>query len=76
MTKEIIMLSSYTYAQKARDYLYKNGIYARVIKTPEKLSSCGCGHSVETEAGHGAAELLEEAGFPVKRSITMERSRG
>ena len=39
MAKEIIMLSSYTYAQKARDYLYKNGIYARVIKTPERLSS-------------------------------------
>lgn len=73
LEKEIIMLSSVTYAHKARDFLYRSGIRSRVIKTPSSLSSCGCGHSLEVEVGTPALALLQQERFPIKRTQIVER---
>ncbi len=42
----IIMLSSITYAYKARDYLQPKGISVYLLRTPPKYSPRGCGYSI------------------------------
>lgn len=66
MDKKLIMLTSITYAYKARDLLAKKGITAYIERTPEALKTRGCSYSI---ALHGnadeAVQLLEKAGIRV-----------
>ena len=66
MEKQLIMLSSITYAYKARDLLAKKGIGSYIERTPEELKTKGCSYSiaVRTDADR-AAELLKAAGIKV-----------
>ncbi|MEA5151390.1 MAG: DUF3343 domain-containing protein [Oscillospiraceae bacterium] len=46
MTQYLIMCRSLTYAQSAARLLESAGLTAAVIKSPQKLSSGGCGYAV------------------------------
>jgi len=46
MTQYLITCRSLTYAQKTAQLLERNGINAAVVKTPQGLSSAGCGYAV------------------------------
>lgn len=66
MEKQFIMLSSITYAYKARDYLAKKGISAYIERTPEELKTKGCSYSITVrEDADAVAKLLEAAGIRV-----------
>ena len=46
MGKPLIMVSSITYAMKARDLLINNGIAAYIERTPKIERKGGCGYSL------------------------------
>lgn len=46
----IISLSSITYANKAKECLYRQGIRCQVIRTPKHFDGCGCGYSIRVFA--------------------------
>jgi hypothetical protein len=50
MGKQLIMLSSVTYAMKAKKYLEMQGRRAYIERTPRELSSCGCGYSIRVDS--------------------------
>ena len=66
MNKQLIMLTSITYAYKEIDYLAKQGICAYIERTQEELKKKGCSYSL---AIHGDAQevaaVLTEAGIKV-----------
>ena len=66
MEKRLIMLTSITYAYKARDYLAKKGITSYIERTPEDLKKKGCSYSLAVRQDADAvAEMLRAAGFTV-----------
>ena len=66
MNKQLIMLTSITYAYKARDYLAKKGINAYIERTPEELKKKGCSYSLAINGdAQEVAALLTEAGINV-----------
>ena len=66
MEKQLIMLTSITYAYKARDLLAKKGITAYIERTPEELKTRGCSYSVAVRQNvDEAVQLLEKAGIRV-----------
>ncbi len=66
MEKRWIMLSSITYAYKARDYLARKGITASIERTPEELKKKGCSYSLAVRKNADkAVSLLEAAGFQI-----------
>ncbi|MEE1219609.1 MAG: DUF3343 domain-containing protein [Ruminococcus sp.] len=46
MEDNLIMLSSVTYAMKARDLLRKNNINSMLVRTPVHLKTRSCGYSL------------------------------
>lgn len=46
MSKQMIMVSSITYAIKAKSLLRNNGIYVDIIKTSKYKDQHGCGYSL------------------------------
>lgn len=46
MQKYIMNFPSVTFAMKSEKLLNTNGINCSIIRTPPKLSSCGCGYSI------------------------------
>ncbi len=66
MEKQYIMLTSITYAYKARDYLAKKGITVYIERTPEELKKKGCSYSIVVrQNAEAVAQLLRLAGFTV-----------
>ena len=66
MNKQLIMLTSITYAYKARDYLAKKGINAYIERTPEELKKKGYSYSLAINGdAQEVAALLTEAGINV-----------
>ena len=66
MNKQLFMLTSNTYAYKARDYLAHNGISAYIERTPEELMKKGCSYSLAIRGdAQEVAALLPEAGIKV-----------
>lgn len=72
MEKQILMLSSITYAYKARDYLYSQGIKAYIERVPAHLRASGCGYGVKVnENAFKIADMLESIGLKVRDIITV-----
>ncbi len=45
-TNNLIMLTSITYAMKAKDILIQRGIRSDIVRTPKHSSPTGCGYSL------------------------------
>ncbi|MEG2814311.1 MAG: putative Se/S carrier-like protein [Oscillospiraceae bacterium] len=72
MKRKIIILNSITFAYKARDYLYKNGIKAYVERIPASLRTQGCGYGVRVEGEvKKSVELLKSIGLEVKDVVLI-----
>lgn len=72
MKKYIIMLSSITYAYRARDILLENHIKCYVERIPHELRGNGCGYGVSvTGDAESARQLLISRGLRVKDIITI-----
>ena len=66
MEKQLIMLTSITYAYKARDYLARKGIGTYIERTPRELKKKGCSYSLAVYGdAQKAATMLTTAGFQV-----------
>ncbi len=68
MAQGILVLSSITYAYKAKKILEQAWIHSSVIRTPEGLSEKGCSYSLAVrDDPDRAAALLREQGIRVLR---------
>lgn len=71
-SRKLIILSSITYAYRARDYLARHGIRAYVERIPEHLRKTGCGYGVRVNVrADEAAGLLRDAGIPVRSILDL-----
>lgn len=69
-SRQMLMLSSITYAYKARDYLYSQGIKVYVERIPAELRTSGCGYGVRVNGdAERIAQILERAHIRVKDII-------
>lgn len=65
MDKPLILVSSITYAMKARDVLFRSGIKAYVERAQHR-EDAGCGYGVFVpERTNEAQDILEKAGIHV-----------
>ena len=66
MKKELILVSSITYAMKAKTLLEHAGFRAYTTRLPRNIQTTGCGYCVYVERGTDRAEqLLRKAGIRV-----------
>ncbi len=66
MKKQLIQVSSITYAIKGRDILKSKGIKAYVERTPADADRVGCGYSIYVKGDITAAlDILKNAGINV-----------
>ena len=66
MSKQLIMVSSITYAIRGRDLLRSKGFKAYIEKTPGRLDSAGCGYSIYvTSNAEQAQRILRSAGIKI-----------
>ncbi len=66
------MVSSVTYAYKARDFLFNKGIKCYIERVPSHLRANGCGYGVRVENdAEIIAEMLQDAGIHVKEIINL-----
>ena len=66
MGKPLIMMTSITYAMKAKDLLLRNGIRADLVRTPRHENVGGCGYSLYVPKNTDKAEnLLKEANIKI-----------
>ena len=66
MGKQVIHVSSVTFAIKGRDLLRDNGIKAHIEKTADTPDKAGCGYSIHIpEKAEEAIELLEKADIKI-----------
>lgn len=65
--KKMIMVSSITYAYKARDFLFNKGIKCYIERVPAHLRANGCGYGLKVDNdAELIADMLEDAGIRVK----------
>ena len=66
MKKQLIMVSSITYAIKGRELLRAKGYRAYIERTPGNLDTAGCGYSIYVNGYADAAEqILRDAGIKI-----------
>lgn len=66
MKKQLIQVSSITYAIKGRDILKSKGIRAYIERSPADVDRVGCGYSIFVKGDISAAEnILKNAGIKV-----------
>ena len=66
MSKQLIMVSSITYAIKGRDVLRSKGYKAYIERTPGQLDKAGCGYSIFVNGDINAAEqILRNSGIKI-----------
>lgn len=66
MKKQLIQVSSITYAIKGRDILKSKGIRAYVERSPADMDRVGCGYSIFVKGDIETAEnILNNAGIKV-----------
>ena len=66
MKKQLIMVSSITYAIKGRELLRSKGYRAYIERTPRSLDTAGCGYSIYVSSNaEGAEEILQSAGIKI-----------
>lgn len=70
--KQLLVVSSITYAYKARDFLFNKGIKCYIDRIPADLRKSGCGYGVKVERdGVLIAQMLDEASIHVKDIIDL-----
>lgn len=70
--KQLIVLSSITYAYKARDFLFNKGIKCYVERIPANLRKSGCGYCIRVNGdAKKIASMLTEKGIRVKDIIEL-----
>lgn len=66
MKKQLIMVSSITYAIKGRELLRAKGYRAYIERTPGNLDTAGCGYRIYVNGDADAAEqILRDAGIKI-----------
>ena len=66
MKKQLIMVSSITYAIKGRELLRAKGYRAYIERTPGNLDTAECGYSIYVNGDADAAEqILRDAGIKI-----------
>lgn len=74
MKKQLIQVSSITYAIKGRDILKSKGIKAYVERTTGDLNQKGCGYSIFVKGDVDAAEtILKNSGIKILGRQVMEK---
>ena len=64
MKKELLVMTSITYAMKAKTLLNGMGIYCEIVRTPRDLGT-GCGYSIMIKDDPGEiAAILNEHKIP------------
>lgn len=58
MENNLIMFNSVTFAIRSRDLLNKNGIDARLVRTPSHLRNRSCGYSLLIINRYDEAKML------------------
>lgn len=61
MSKQLILVSSITYAIKGRDILRSRGYKAYIERTPSHLDRVGCGYSIYVNGDVEGAEAVLRA---------------
>lgn len=70
LMKQLIGMTSITYAVKAQKLLGKKGIRVRIVPTPKNVGS-GCGYSLETDGNADRiTRILAENGIKFKSVYT------
>ena len=70
MARDIIVLTSITYAYKAQKLLEQAWIKSEVIRTPEGLSDKGCSYSLAIRGDTVCAEeLLRQNGIRILKIV-------
>ena len=66
MTKQLLMLTSITYAMKSKQILAKHSISSEIQRTPKNKSSTGCSYSLYVPQNIDTAEkILREHGIKI-----------
>lgn len=66
MGKQLIMVTSITYAMKGKQILKNHGIYSDIERTPKKKSTDSCGYSLSVPNKVTEAEkILKENGIRI-----------
>ena len=58
MNRQLIMVSSITYAMKGRDLLRSKGMKAYIERTPGHMDRVGCGYSIYVNGDINRAEAI------------------
>lgn len=62
----LIMLTSVTYAMKAKDILIRQGIRSDIVRTPKHNSPTGCGYSLYVpKRFDDAVSIINSSGIKV-----------
>lgn len=70
--KHLLLVSSITYAYKARHLLQQNWIKCGIVRTPEQYTKRGCGYSlVLREDPQRAVDILTRHGIKVLQTVTI-----
>lgn len=73
MKKDLIMVSSITYAMKGKDLLERAGFRAFIMRLPKNIENAGCGYCIYVNRDTDRAEeLLRRAGIRVSGRYTQE----
>ena len=64
--KELIVVSSVTYAMKGKELLERNGFHAYITRLPRETENVGCGYCIYvTHDTNRAEQLLQRNGIRV-----------
>ena len=71
----ILVLSSITYAMKARDLLKDNGIPSLLTRSAAIRRVRGCGYGLQVKDAHKqrAESLLKQAGITILGAVSLPR---
>lgn len=70
-SKNLIMLTSITYAMKAKDVLIRRGIRSDIVRTPKHNSPTGCGYSLYVPRRFNeAVDILNSSGIKVVGTVS------
>lgn len=71
--KNLIMLTSITYAMKAKEILIRQNIKSDIVRTPKHNSPTGCGYSLYVpNRFDDAVSIIKSAGIKVVGTLSEE----
>lgn len=69
-SKNLIMLTSITYAMKAKEVLIRKGIRSDIVRTPKHSSPTGCGYSLFVpKKFESAVSIIKSSGIKIVGTI-------